>query len=184
MLDIIFKYVKESIEYQEQAAQILLSSFKELENMAWPNIESARKEVFECIQVPNICIGAFHKNSMVGWIGLRPLYEKTWELHPLVIDTKYQGMGIGKILIKELERIAKENGIIGIVLGTDDDTFRTSLSHVDLKEDNIFEEIKKIENIKKHPYEFYKRCGYIIVGVIPNANGKRKPDIWMWKEIG
>ncbi|ENY3597990.1 aminoglycoside N-acetyltransferase AAC(6')-Ia, partial [Acinetobacter baumannii] len=29
----------------------------------------------------------------------------------------------------------------------------------------------------------YKKCGYMIVGIIPNANGKRKPDIWMWKDI-
>ncbi|EPU1074472.1 aminoglycoside N-acetyltransferase AAC(6')-Ia, partial [Klebsiella pneumoniae] len=40
-----------------------------------------------------------------------------------------------------------------------------------------------IKNIKNHPYEFYQKCGYSIVGVIPDANGKRKPDIWMWKKI-
>ena len=51
------------------------------------------------------------------------------------------------------------------------------------KEDNIFDSIKNIKNINKHPYEFYQKNGYYIVGIIPNANGKNKPDIWMWKSL-
>ncbi|HBU4467559.1 TPA: GNAT family N-acetyltransferase, partial [Klebsiella pneumoniae] len=91
--------------------------------------------------------------------------------------------GIGRLLINELEKKAKQIGIIGIVLGTDDEYFKTSLSAVDLYGENILDEIRTIKNIKNHPYEFYQKCGYSIVGVIPDANGKRKPDIWMWKKI-
>ncbi|EMA4569887.1 AAC(6')-Ia family aminoglycoside 6'-N-acetyltransferase, partial [Klebsiella pneumoniae] len=144
---------------------------------------SATKEVEECIEKPNICLGIHENEKLLGWIGLRPMYKLTWELHPLVISTQYQNKGIGRLLINELEKKAKQIGIIGIVLGTDDEYFKTSLSAVDLYGENILDEIRTIKNIKNHPYEFYQKCGYSIVGVIPDANGKRKPDIWMWKKI-
>ena len=99
------------------------------------------------------------------------------------IASKYKGKGYGKILLTELENIAYEKGIIGIMAGSDDQNFKTSLSDKDITENNIFEEIKNIKNYDNHPYEFYKKCGYSIVGIIPNANGVNKPDIWLWKDI-
>jgi aminoglycoside 6'-N-acetyltransferase I len=108
---------------------------------------------------------------------------KTWELHPLVIDKQYQNKGIGKLLLKRIEEKAKEKDIIGILLGTDDEMNRTSLSQHEITESNIFDEILNITNLKRHPYEFYQKCGYTIIGIIPNANGLNKPDIWMWKNL-
>ena len=175
--------VAESNEYILQAAKILSKTFLDKGNNTWPTVKSGAKEVEECIENPNICIGILEDNKMLGWVGLRPMYERTWELHPLVVNTEKQVKGIGKQLLNRIEEIAKSKGIIGILLGTDDVYEETSLSKVDIDESNIFEEIKGITNIHKHPYEFYQKCGYMICGIVPNANGKRKPDIWMWKDI-
>jgi len=176
--------IAESNEMQLQAARILKNTFLDKGGSAWPTITKAIEEVEDCCKEPNICIGLCENGKMLGWIGLRPMYDKTWELHPLVVETKYQRKGIGRRILEEVENKAKEKGIEGIVLGTDDELNKTSLSDKELNEENIFEEIQSIKNKNKHPYEFYKKCGYIIVGVIPNANGNKKPDIWMWKRIG
>jgi hypothetical protein len=34
-----------------------------------------------------------------------------------------------------------------------------------------------------HPFEFYQKCGFVIVGVVPDANGYSKPDILMAKRV-
>lgn len=166
-----------------QAAHILKRTFTGLGNDTWSDYQDAHQEVIECIQEPNICIGLCEGDVLLGWIGLRPMYQTTWEMHPLVVDLQYQRQGIGRTLLAKIEQIAREKGIIGIVLGTDDEQFRTSLSQITISRENIWKAIKTIKNLSNHPYEFYEKCGYMIVGIIPDANGKNKPDIWMWKGL-
>lgn len=69
------------------------------------------------------------------------------------------------------------------MLGTDDEDDMTSLSTVDLYEDT-WGKIQNIRNIKGHPYEFYQKMGFVITGVVPDANGMGKPDILMSKRVG
>jgi len=175
--------INESKKIIKQAVNLLIEAFSGIG--MWPDLDEkeAEETVNECIEDGKICIGIKKEEELIGWIGLREMYEKTWELHPMAISTKYKGKGYGKILLTELENIAYEKGIIGIMAGSDDQNFKTSLSDKDITENNIFEEIKNIKNYDNHPYEFYKKCGYSIVGIIPNANGVNKPDIWLWKDI-
>jgi len=175
--------IGESENTRELAAEILYKTFTKINKDAWPDLESALTEVDECLEEPNICIGIKTGDELIGWVGLRPMYTATWELHPMVIKKEFQGKGYGKILLDELEKIAQEKNIIGIVAGSDDETFSTSLSEKEITSENIFEEIVNIKNYKNHPYEFYKKCGYTIIGIIPNASGLNKPDIWLWKKI-
>lgn len=92
--------------------------------------------------------------------------------------------GAGRKLVRHLEAAGAENGAMNIVLGTDDQTNATSLCECDFAIDSVPRAIETIRNKRNHPYEFYQRCGYRIVGVIPDANGRKKPDIWMWKTLG
>jgi aminoglycoside 6'-N-acetyltransferase I len=176
-------YINESAETMFNAAKILLESMPDA-NM-WPDLneEIALETVEEGITGENICIGIKVNDQLIGWAGLMPMYKNTWELHPMAILPNFQGKGYGKILLNKLEVIAQEKGIIGIFAGSDDETNKTSLSEIEITKDNIFEEIKKKKNHKNHPYEFYIKCGYSIIGIIPNANGPKKPDILLWKDI-
>jgi aminoglycoside 6'-N-acetyltransferase I len=47
----------------------------------------------------------------------------------------------------------------------------------------VWEHIAQVRNLRRHPYEFYQRQSYTIGGVIPDANGQGKPDIFMAKSL-
>ena len=105
-----------------------------------------------------------------------------WELHPLVVRVSQQGKRIGRALVADFEECVKERGGLTITLGTDDVSQQTSLSGINLFP-NVWEYVAHIKNLKQHPYEFYQKLGYAIVGVMPDANGPGKPDILMAKSV-
>ncbi|MBN1698780.1 MAG: GNAT family N-acetyltransferase [Spirochaetales bacterium] len=169
---------------RKQAADVLYAASKAVTSASWDTFESSEREVEECCGNGNIAIGYIRNGELLGWAGLRPMYGNvTWELHPVMVKPGFQKRGIGTRLLNEIERIVKRRGISNIVLGTDDEMGKTSLSKVDLYASDIFHELDTIENIGDHPFEFYQKNGYRIIGVIPDANGYRKPDILMGKRI-
>ena len=168
---------------RREAARVLFEAFAARVFDSWPTPESAEKEVAECTVDEFISIGLVEGGKLLGWAGLRPMYDYTWELHPLVVSPGAQGGGLGRKLLTELENRARGRGLTGIVLGTDDERNETSLAGKRLDGENIYTEMKRLRNTGSHPLEFYRKCGYIVVGVIPDANGEGRPDIWMWKKL-
>lgn len=175
--------LSEEPSLHEEAASVLLDAFLARGIASWPNLESARKEIEHCVAEPNICLGLLVDGKLAGWVGLRPMYDKTWELHPLVVAPGHQGQGVGGALVQALEQRARAKGLIGILLGTDDENFETSLSQTEINGSNALVEMQRLTNLHHHPFEFYQKCGYSVVGMVPNANGKNKPDIFMWKDL-
>lgn len=180
----IINLLSENKDAIEQTAEILVEAFKEHWSNAWRDIEAARKEVEESFADERISrIAVDENNDVLGWIGGASMYDgNVWELHPLVVNPKYQGRGIGKALVEDFEEQVKKRGGLTIFLGTDDEDNMTSLSNVDLYE-KTFEKIADIKNLKRHPFEFYQKLGFTIVGVLPDANGRGKPDIYMAKRV-
>ncbi|MEI2691637.1 MAG: GNAT family N-acetyltransferase [Anaerolineae bacterium] len=169
----------------QQAAALLVVAFSEHWPLAWPDMPAAWEEVYECLAEENICLAALDEaGSLLGWIGARPAHGVTgWELHPLVVDPARQGEGIGRALVAALEAEVQARGGVTLFLGSDDEDHMTSLSGVDLYPD-VAAHIGSIRNLKRHPFEFYQKLGYTVVGVIPDANGLGKPDILLARRIG
>ncbi|HKP52811.1 MAG TPA: GNAT family N-acetyltransferase [Chloroflexia bacterium] len=166
-----------------QVAAILVEGFKEHWPDAWPDMESALEEVRESFEAERISRVAIDDGTVLGWIGGIIDYDgNVWELHPLVVISNHQGKGIGSALVADLEDRVRERGGITVRLGSDDEDNMTTLSGVDLYQ-NLWEQIANIRNLKRHPYEFYQKLGYVIVGVMPDANGPGKPDIIMAKRV-
>lgn len=169
-----------------QAARVLVAGFREHWPDAWPDLESGLEEMSDFAADPErICLLAVdEEGAVLGWIGGLPEYDgHSWELHPLVVDPLDQGRGIGRVLVGALEARIGARGGGTIFLGSDDEDQMTTLGGVDLFPD-VFEHVARIRNLKGHPYEFYQKLGYVIVGVIPDANGPGQPDIIMAKRIG
>lgn len=168
----------------QQAAQILVDAFKVHWTEAWPTLEDGLTEVREMLAVDRILRVALDaEGNLMGWIGGIPQYDgHVWELHPLVVKPELQAKGVGKALVLDFEEQVRTRGALTITLGTDDEDNQTSLSNIDLYADT-WRKINEISNLNRHPYEFYKKMGYTITGVMPDANGIGKPDILMSKRI-
>lgn len=168
----------------QQAAQLLVDGFKEHYPEAWPTLKDGLTEVHEMLASDRILRAALDdQGSLMGLIGGIPQYDGlVWELHPLVVKPGLQTKGIGTALIRDFEEQVRTRGALTITLGSDDEDNQTSLSNVDLYTDT-WKKINEIKNLNRHPYEFYQKMGYVITGVMPDANGVGKPDIFMSKRI-
>lgn len=168
----------------QQVAALLVEGFARNWPDAWPDMESALEEVRESFGTDRISrIAIDEYGTVLGWIGGISLYRgRVWELHPLVVRVNQQGKGIGRALVADLEVRVKECGGLTITLGSDDVNNQTSLSGIDLFP-NVWEYVARIRNLKQHPYEFYQKQGFVIIGVMPDANGFGKPDILMAKSV-
>jgi aminoglycoside 6'-N-acetyltransferase I len=167
-----------------EAAALLIEGFKDDWPEAWPDLEAAMEEVRDSLEEGRISRVAIDREGVIlGWIGGIPSYGgNVWELHPLVVRPEFQRMGIGRALIADLEARVRDRGGLTLWLGTDDETGMTTLSGVDLYP-NVLEHLANIENLRGHPYEFYRRLGFSLVGAMPDANGLGKPDIYMAKRL-
>jgi aminoglycoside 6'-N-acetyltransferase I len=168
---------------RRQMAEMLVSGFR-IHWDAWATVDEALEEI-RMIRITGFLRVALDDSGskVLGWIGGLPEYDgNVWELHPLVVHADYQKQGIGRLLVGDFEQQVKQRGGLSIRLGSDDEDSMTSLSDCDLY-DNLWNKIANIENLKGHPYEFYQKCGYSIIGVIPDANGRGKPDIIMGKRV-
>ncbi len=182
-------------ERVDQAARILHEAFLD-RSPAWPTIESARAEVDESFVEGRISRVALDgAGSVIGWIGGIPLYDgHVLEVHPLAVAAEWQGRGVGRQLIQDLEALAAAAGTTTLFVGTDDETGDTNVSGRDLYPDvpGALRDLASVRHIAGgaadrppgHPFEFYRRAGFTVVGLLPDANGPGKPDILMAKRVG
>lgn len=171
---------RQNRRHRKQAAELLVENFE-----SWPAMEIARSVINTLLSQNRVCLCALdEENNVIGIVGGLPDYDgHVWEIHPLVVKKANQGKGIGRRLIKAMEKEAAARGALTVFLGADDTKGETSLSNCDLYKD-LGEKINSAINFGQHPMTFYQKCGYSIIGVVPDANGEGKPDILMGKYIG
>ncbi len=131
--------------------------------------------------------GSERAGTVVGLVGALPRYRAhAWELHPLAVRPDRQGHGIGTALVAALEAEARRAGADVLFLGTDDTTARTSAGGVDLFP-GVLAHAARIRSLQAgpggHPFAFYQRLGFEVIGLLPDANGFGRPDILMAKRI-
>lgn len=167
-----------------QMAEILHAAFQQHWPEAWPRLEDALAEVRDCCAPDRVCrVALAEDGTLLGWTGAIEMYSgNVYELHPLAVRPDRQRQGIGRALVEDLEMQVAARGAVTLWLGTDDEAGMTSLAGQDLYP-NVLEHLSKIKNLRRHPYEFYQKLGFVIAGVLPDANGPGKPDIFMAKRV-
>jgi aminoglycoside 6'-N-acetyltransferase I len=165
-----------------RCAELLVEGFREHWADAWPDLASALEEVDEVCGLGPARVAIAEDGEVAGWIGVRHDYARVWELHPLVVDERHRRAGVGRALVEDVERIVAERGGLTVRVGSDDQDAMTSLAGVDLYPDPLVA-LARLEDRKGHPFGFYLRCGFSVVGVMPDANGLGQPDIQLAKRV-
>lgn len=166
-------------------ADVLVSGFSGTGAEVWQTREDALETVEESLDDDKISRVAHDAaGRVVGWISAVSTYDGwVWEIHPLVVHRDCQGQGVGRALVADLEEQVRERGGMTVCLGTDDENGRTSIGGADLYPDPLAA-VNTLTSHGSHPFEFYRKLGYAVVGVLPDANGYGKPDIFMAKRVG
>ena len=169
---------------QEQAAQLLVEGFAEHWPRAWPDMDAAKRTVRDELAKGGICrVALDDTEEVLGWTAAEPIYDGyVWELNIIVVRPARQHQGVGRALIEDLEEQVGERGGLTIWLGSDDEDDMTSLAGVNLFPDPLAH-LARISDRKGHPFEFYRKMGFSIAGVLPDANGLGKPDIFLAKSV-
>lgn len=150
----------------------------------YPTLEEAREEVLDSLNDDRINLVALGEDEQaLGWVGAIPTYRgNAFELHPLVVRADQRRRGIGRLLVAELEAELRKRGAITVYLGSDDVDNQTNIGGIDVYP-NPLEHALRLESVNNHPLAFYRKLGYKVVGIIPDANGFGKPDIFMAKRL-
>lgn len=167
-----------------QAAEILVAAFAADYPNAWPTLDEALTEVDEALAQDHLALAAVDEHGVLsGWVGAIRAYDgHAWELHPLAVYPQRQGQGVGSALVAALEEHLRSQGVTTVYLGSDDESGATSLFGRDLYP-NVLQQLSGLAQRGRHPFTFYVRLGYQVVGIIPDANGPGKPDILMSKRL-
>jgi len=168
----------------EQTATLLVDGFRDTGSTDWTTLEDARAEVRESFKPGRISrVAVDQAGNVQGWIGGIEAYNgNVWELHPLVVREDCRRQGVGRALVLDLEQQVAQRGATTIRLGTDDENSRTSVGGIDVYS-GVLDKLRAIQNLGQHPFEFYQKVGFEIIGIVPDASGFGKPDIWMAKRV-
>lgn len=164
-----------------EAGQMLTDSLP----LGWAALDDAMQEINDLLVPGNTLLAAVENGQVIGWGGiLAPIYSgHVFELHPLVVRSDRRQRGVGRAIVQGLEEIARSQGGLTLYLGSDDEREpgETSLANTNLY-DHLADKIRDFQP-GSHPTAFYQKMGFQIVGVMPDANGIGKPDIYMAKRL-
>jgi aminoglycoside 6'-N-acetyltransferase I len=167
---------------KQQAGGLLSGAFPH--DQGWPDAQSGRKEIDWILGQGGFVRAMVEGPALLGWVGGLPEYRGlVWELHPIVVQDPHRRRGIGRALVQAFEAAARERGGLTATLGTDDHFGETSLGGVDLYADLPARMAGLRDLGREHPFLFYRKLGYVVTGVMPDANGRGKPDIYMSKAL-
>jgi aminoglycoside 6'-N-acetyltransferase I len=171
---------REAQPLHRHLARLLVLGF---DQQAWPSLEAGHETVREVLHDGFLRAAIGDDDRVLGFVGGIPAYGgRVWEMHPLVVDPGEQRRGVGRALVTAFEAEARERGALTAWVGADDERGATTLGGVDLYA-NLPASLAGANATGRHPIDFYRQFGYVVAGVLPDANGRGKPDIFLAKRL-
>lgn len=165
----------------DSAAALLVSEF---DTPSGYHDQHAAREEADSILRDGFARAAIEDDQLLGWAGALRQYDgHVWELHPVVVHREHRQRGIGRALVEAIETEVRRQGADTLTVGTDDETLMTSVAGIDLYPD-VLRHLRDLRDLgRRHPFLFYQRLGFVVTGILPDANGPGKPDIFMSKRV-
>jgi aminoglycoside 6'-N-acetyltransferase I len=165
-----------------EAARILREAIR---GPSYKQAGEAEAEVARFFGNPDrFAIAAIDGADLIGWVGGVRDYPTSLQLHPLVVDPPRHRRGVGRKLVAALEAQAVAEGYLAVHLGADDEFGGTNLFEIDAFPDPLATLAMIAPSAQGHAFFFYRRLGFIPVGIIPDANGFGRPDLLLSKRLG
>jgi aminoglycoside 6'-N-acetyltransferase I len=170
-------------ELIQQTAQVAYEASQSISKIWLPTVEAAVEEIDESFERNGISQVLLDGERVAAWVGAFPQFSsRVVEIHPLIVAKAYQGRGLGRWMVNQVEAWARGQGALTLWIGTSDETNATSLAGVNLYE-NPGDAISSFRQLAAHPCGFWLKLGFQIVGVMPDAEGMGKPNIMMAKSL-
>lgn len=172
-----------------QAATVLHDAYAVVEPHPWPTPTAALAEVHEALGAERVALAAVDDDRLLGWVGASPTgYGRlTWELHPLAVDPRVHGAGVGTALVHDLLTGLDEREVATVLTSHPDTARTTSIGGVDLFP-GVLDHLhslgeRRTLDGRRHPRGFLQRFGFEIVGVVPDATGPGLHDILLAVQV-
>ncbi len=172
--------VPQNAERLKATSLMLFEGFREYWPGIYPSQANAMGEVRASLEEGRISrVAVLPNGELRGWVAAASRNSGyVWELHPMVVDRAFRRQGVGRALVEDLVGQLKARGGLTIWLSTGGKAAGTTLGGVELFP-GVIDHLKDVQGLHEPPFEFYQEVGFEIIGVMPNASGPGKPDIYM-----
>jgi aminoglycoside 6'-N-acetyltransferase I len=153
---------------------------------AFPTPEAALGELLDVARTPDALsfVALNLAGEVCGLVGAAPLRSSSvLRVYPLVVDPPFQRRGVGRTLVRALESAALSSGMTTLMMTLEDEAGLTSLAGRSLFPDPLAPMTRFVPPAS-HPSAFLKRLGFALTGVIPEAAGPGRPELWFVKALG
>ena len=105
----IIDLLPENTALIEQLAPLVYKAFQAHSPTWLPTITAVKAEILESLDPHKISrVLVDESGHPLGWIGVIPHNEgRVWEIHPLMVAQEVQGRGYGRMLVADVEKLAK-----------------------------------------------------------------------------